>query len=74
MPHVEGRGTRKPVVGEVFVGERVILRIDDKANPAFWLTLALTPREFGELYDRYCDWLNQTEQYAALTDLMCKPD
>lgn len=74
MIHIEGRGIRQPVVAEVFMGEQLVLRIDDQKNPATWLTLAFTPEEFGSLMDRYCQWLFHSEQPDALNRLMFKKD
>lgn len=69
MPQIKGRGIRKPTVGEVFMGEMLVVRIDDRANPITWMTLAFTPAEFGAMFDRYADWLRMSEQHAALRAL-----
>jgi hypothetical protein len=66
MPQVEGRLLKRPVVAEVYVGERIVLRIDDLANPEFWATLSFTPQEWSHITNRYVDWLGQTEQLEAL--------
>lgn len=66
MPRVEGRGIREPTVAEVFVGQDLLLRIDDDTRPEFWLTMALGPEELGAMVRRYREWLSHTDEDAAL--------
>lgn len=74
MARVEGRMLSAAHVAEIYVGERIVLRVDDRQNPEFWLTLTFTPEEFGAVMDRYCDWLFQSEQLDALNRVMFKKD
>lgn len=69
MPRIEGRELERPIISEMFIGEKLVLRIDDKRNPEFWLTLAFTPEELNSIFHRYSQWLHQCENQAALLAL-----
>lgn len=74
MPHIEGRELKRPIVAELYMGDTIILRIDDKLAPEFWLTLQFTPKEFGELLTRYSNWLESCKNSAALDALWLEVD
>lgn len=66
MPEIAGRGIKKPQMGEMFLGSDLILRVDDKINLGFWLTLRLTPAEVRDLFAAHLRWLLQSEQWEAV--------
>lgn len=40
--HADGRNLKKPALSKTVTGTHVTVRVDDDANPAFWLDLRLT--------------------------------
>lgn len=72
MPQVEGRGIRQPVVGEIYCGPNLVIRIDDKANPITWMTVTITPAEFNDMFHRWMKWLVQSEQREAWEALLAE--
>lgn len=70
MPKIEGREIKEGITDVKFIGDAIVIRVDDFANSAFWLTLAFTPEEFGELLARYENHLIAVKNYAALRALM----
>jgi len=63
---IEGRGRVAPILAEMYRGENLILRVDDKRDATFWLTVRLSPAEVAAIVTRYLAWLKQTEQWFAL--------
>lgn len=56
MPVVKGRGRKEPVVSTGFTGRGILFRIDDNAEPAFWLAIEFTPLELEQLLDQRIRW------------------
>jgi len=60
---------KRPVVKSVFVGDKIILRIDDADNPEFWCTLEFSPMEWRNLTLGFMQFLDHSGKDAALAVL-----
>lgn len=72
MPVIEGRKMEHPEVAETYFGAKLVLMFHDKKHTLNWVRVEWSPEEFGELFDRYCDWLHSTGQTLALQALIEK--
>lgn len=52
--NVIGRGLKEPRLTIDVLPDVTVLRVDDNANPEFWLEVQLTPRALVELLERFC--------------------
>ena len=63
MNRVNGRGLRAPVVTTGFTGEGITFRVDDDAQPEFWLCLNVPIWDLVELVAQWQRW-NETNGSA----------